>query len=143
MTYEELLTILCNIESVINNSILTYVSNDSEDLSHLTPAMFLHDKEFGTPDLDALDRDKFLKHQQYCKELRDQLRNRFHKKYLGQLIQKTTKDDCTIKVGDVVTIGSENQRRQNWPIATVEELCFCRDGHVSTVKIKMANGHLI
>lgn len=55
--------------------------------------------------------------------------------YLGQLIQKATKDDCTIKVGDVVMIGSKNQKRQNWPIAKVEQLFPRKDGRVRTITV--------
>lgn len=58
VAYKELLTILCDIESVImiNNCPLTYVSNNSEDLSPLTPSIFFPDnKQLSTPDLDDLD----------------------------------------------------------------------------------------
>ncbi|GBN51557.1 hypothetical protein AVEN_245781-1, partial [Araneus ventricosus] len=75
VNYEELLTILCDVESVINCRPLTCISNDSEDLLPLTPSMFLQDiKESGVADLDLLDRSKLLKRQCFLQELREQFR---------------------------------------------------------------------
>ncbi|GFV07588.1 putative RNA-directed DNA polymerase from transposon X-element [Trichonephila clavipes] len=41
LTYEELLTVLCDCESIVNSRPLTYVSEDSDDLIPLIPAMFM------------------------------------------------------------------------------------------------------
>ncbi|XP_035232353.1 uncharacterized protein LOC118204140, partial [Stegodyphus dumicola] len=144
VNYEELLTVICDVEAVINCRPLTYVSNDSEDLLPLTPSMFLQDiKVSGTADLDALDRNKLLARQRFCQELREQFRSRFRKEYLGQLVQKHGQTDCELKVGDIVLIGCENLKRVNWPIARVQELCTSRDGRVRVVKVKTRNGILI
>ena len=43
VNYEELCTILCNAEAVLNNCPLTYVSDDISDLAPLTPSMFFQD----------------------------------------------------------------------------------------------------
>ncbi|XP_035228310.1 uncharacterized protein LOC118200446 [Stegodyphus dumicola] len=141
VNYEELLTVICDLEAVINCRPLTYVSNDSKDLLQLTPSMFLQDiKVSGTADLDALDRNKLLARQRFCLELREQFRS---KEYLGQLVQKHGQTDCELKVGDIVLIGCENLKRVNWPIARVQELCTSRDGRVRVVKVKTRNGILI
>ncbi|GFU39507.1 integrase catalytic domain-containing protein [Trichonephila clavipes] len=41
LTHEELLTVLCDCDSIVNSRPLTYVSQDSDDLIPWTPAMFL------------------------------------------------------------------------------------------------------
>ncbi|GBM00954.1 hypothetical protein AVEN_6294-1, partial [Araneus ventricosus] len=144
VNYEELLTILCDIESVVNCRPLTYISNDSEDLLPLTPSMFLQDiKESGVADLDLLDRSKLLKRQRFLQELREQFRCRFRKEYLAQLVQRHGQKDCELKVGDIVLVGSDNLKRINWPIARVEELCTGRDGRARVVKIKTRTGILV
>ncbi|GBN32734.1 hypothetical protein AVEN_178946-1 [Araneus ventricosus] len=144
VNYEELLTILCDVESVINCRPLTYISNDSEDLLPLTPSMFLQDiKESGVADLDLLDRSKLLKRQRFLQELREQFRCRFRKEYLAQLVQRHGQKDCELKVGDIVLVGSDNLKRINWPIARVEELCTGRDGRARVVKIKTRTGILV
>ncbi|GFS52655.1 integrase catalytic domain-containing protein [Trichonephila clavipes] len=43
LNHEELHTVLCDCESLINSRPLTYVTDDVEDLEPLTPAMFLQD----------------------------------------------------------------------------------------------------
>jgi hypothetical protein len=56
LTYDEVETILCNCEAVINSRPLTYVSEDAADLAPLAPNMFLRDlRELGLPDCDAVD----------------------------------------------------------------------------------------
>ncbi|XP_035218848.1 uncharacterized protein LOC118192066 [Stegodyphus dumicola] len=143
VTYEELLTVLCDAEATVNNRPLTYISNDADELRPLTPSNFLQDvKEIGTADLDHLDRNKLVKRERYCQELREQFRRRFRKEYLGQLVQKATSDKI-FKVGEVVLVGSENQKRLNWPLAVIEELYPGRDGHVRVVKVKTPLGHLV
>ncbi|XP_035228353.1 uncharacterized protein LOC118200503 [Stegodyphus dumicola] len=144
VTYEELLTVLCDAEATVNNRPLTYISNDADELRPLTPSNFLQDvKEIGTADLDHLDRNKLVKRERYCQELREQFRRRFRKEYLGQLVQKAGTSDKIFKVGEVVLVGSENQKRLNWPLAVIEELYPGRDGHVRVVKVKTPLGHLV
>ncbi|GFS77503.1 integrase catalytic domain-containing protein [Trichonephila clavipes] len=41
LMYEEILTVLCDCESIVNSHPLTYVSEDSDVLVPLTPAMFM------------------------------------------------------------------------------------------------------
>ncbi|GFX27146.1 putative RNA-directed DNA polymerase from transposon X-element [Trichonephila clavipes] len=53
VTYEELLTVLCDCESIVNSRPLTYVFEDSDDLIPLTPAMFM----MSNASLDVTDLD--------------------------------------------------------------------------------------
>ena len=56
LTYEELVSVMCDCESVINSRPLTYVSEDATDLAPIIPNMFLLDlKGSGLPDCDAVD----------------------------------------------------------------------------------------
>ncbi|XP_071040007.1 uncharacterized protein [Parasteatoda tepidariorum] len=56
LTYEEMSTILCDVEAIINGRPLTYISDDSKDLLPITPSMFMQDiRVIGVPDLDHLD----------------------------------------------------------------------------------------
>ena len=50
------MTVLCDCEAVINSRPLTYMSEDAEDLTPLTPAMFLQSiQQSGVIDLDAVE----------------------------------------------------------------------------------------
>ncbi|GFX39110.1 integrase catalytic domain-containing protein [Trichonephila clavipes] len=62
LTYEELLTVLCDCEAVVNSRPLTYVSEDPNDLIPLTPSLFLNGKSsYDTVDLDLSEFSKFQK----------------------------------------------------------------------------------
>ncbi|GFW65019.1 integrase catalytic domain-containing protein [Trichonephila clavipes] len=62
LNHEEVYTVLCDCESLINSRPLTYVTDDVEDLEPLTQAMFLQDiREVGVPELDQIDENKLNK----------------------------------------------------------------------------------
>lgn len=66
--YEEMMTVLCDIESIVNDRPLTYLSEDSDDLRHLTAASFLKDiRQSGVPDLDNIDA-KYIKRRSYVRQ---------------------------------------------------------------------------
>ncbi|GFU51276.1 integrase catalytic domain-containing protein [Trichonephila clavipes] len=83
---EEMYTVLCDCESLINSRSLTYVTDDVEDLEPLTTAMFLQDiREVGVPELDQIDENKLNKRLVYRNRIQNDLRKRFRVEYLGQL----------------------------------------------------------
>lgn len=54
--YENMITILCDCEAIVNSRPLTYMSTDSTDLVPLTPNMFLRDlAESQVVDFDAIE----------------------------------------------------------------------------------------
>ncbi|KAJ8910001.1 hypothetical protein NQ315_003529 [Exocentrus adspersus] len=80
LNYEDLSTILCDCDYVINSRPLTYVSNDPNDLVPITPSMFLQDQiEIGVPDYDNVDQASISKKLRHKQKLRDHLRRRFRK----------------------------------------------------------------
>lgn len=94
LTYEELVTVLCDCEGVINSRPLTYVSDDASELVPLTPAHFIQ----GIPctdvlDLDLVDSRHPVKRFRYLQEVRDSLRRRFRDEYLSELVT-TSRSHC-------------------------------------------------
>ncbi|GFW07908.1 uncharacterized protein TNCV_3920411 [Trichonephila clavipes] len=88
--YEELNTVLCECEHVINSRPLTYISEDVNDLSPLTPAVFLQEIETSdVTDIDCLDHQEINKRIRHFQTIREQLRKRFRIEYLGQLREQT------------------------------------------------------
>jgi Arginine methyltransferase-interacting protein, contains RING Zn-finger len=141
--YEEMSTLLCECESVINSRPLTYMSDNAEDLAVLTPAMFLHElQETGVPEYE-MDASDLRAHYKLRRELKKQLRERFRSEYLGQLkLTAKKKREHIIKVGDVVLIGDDNVKRLDWPMGRVINLCPGADGHVRVVKLRTSSGVL-
>jgi hypothetical protein len=144
LKYEELVTILCDVEAVINSRPLTYLSEDPGDLSPLTPAMFIQDiQTVGVPDLDHLDEVNISKRFRYQQNLRDTLRRRFRDEYLSLLVRQPKKGGTReVKVGEVVLIGSDHKKKLNWPLGVVTSLLPGIDNHVRVVKLKTAMGEL-
>ncbi|GIY34110.1 integrase catalytic domain-containing protein [Caerostris extrusa] len=88
-----------------------------DELIPLTPPLFLQDiKQVGVPDLDSVDSNKLNVPVHYCNTLRRELRSRYRKEYLGQLVQKAKATCQELKVGDIVLIELENKKRVMWPM---------------------------
>ncbi|KAJ8873435.1 hypothetical protein PR048_024252 [Dryococelus australis] len=70
LSYEEVLSVLCDVAAAINPRPLTYVSDDPEDLIPLTPAMFIQDLQMvGVGDLDSLDLFNLFNRYRYLERL--------------------------------------------------------------------------
>ncbi|XP_054724179.1 uncharacterized protein LOC129234240 [Uloborus diversus] len=146
VTYEEMLTVLCEAESVINERPLTYISDDPNEMTPVTPAHFIQDiRGSETHDLDILDSQHLLKRVRYVQSLRDNFRKRFQKEYLGELVRnpKSRSKQQEISVGEIVLIGCEDTKRLNWPLGRVVELYPGRDGIQRIAKLRVANGYLV
>ncbi|UYV65068.1 hypothetical protein LAZ67_3003034, partial [Cordylochernes scorpioides] len=144
--YEELSTVMCDVESLMNTRPLTYLTEESEDLAPLTPSLFLHEvREVGVPDLDLIDNQTLSRKYQYIKRVREDLRERFRIEYFGFLRQETRRLKTTIplKVGDMVLIGQESLKRLHWPLARIIQLYPGKDGLVRVTKVKTSSGDKI
>ncbi|GFW22637.1 integrase catalytic domain-containing protein [Trichonephila clavipes] len=107
LDYEELITVLCDCERVINSRPLTYMSEDLDDVSPLTPEIFLREiPEFGVPDIDTVDREKLSKRAKYLQKMLQQLRSKFRIEYPGQLRQQSVKNykDKSLSKGEILLL---------------------------------------
>ncbi|CAB0005219.1 unnamed protein product [Nesidiocoris tenuis] len=143
--YEEMLTILCDCEGVINSRPLTYLSQDATDLAPLTPSMFLNDvDEVGTADMDLIESTDLRKRHEYRQKLKQALCQRFRNEYLGQLkLFANRSKRQNLSVGDMVLVGSDNSKRLDWPLGRVTDLIAGTDGHVRVARIRTAHGALV
>ncbi|GFW53297.1 integrase catalytic domain-containing protein [Trichonephila clavipes] len=105
--YEEIFTTLSDTEATINSRSLNCLSEVPNDLTPLTPSMFIKEtRAVGVPDLDNLDKLNISKRFQYQQALRDNLRNRFRDEYLSMLIQRPNRSEARhVKLGDIVIVG--------------------------------------
>lgn len=143
LSYENLNTVLCGTEAIINRRSLTYISEDPDDLKPLSPALFLQDnREYGTPDCDMLCRVKLEKKLKHRQKIIEDLRKRFRTEYLGQLLLKDTKrkEKQEVKIGDIVLIGDDTHKRMNWPLARVIDVILGRDGIARVFILKTKDG---
>ncbi|UYV76289.1 hypothetical protein LAZ67_13003275 [Cordylochernes scorpioides] len=145
LKYVQLQTALCEIESIINNRPLTYVSEDDNDLKPLTPNEFLQNgPESSFPEFENLKPEMLHTRYRELGQLKRELKQRFLKEYLGALIQKSENiDRRQLKVGDVVLIGQENLKRMFWPKGRIVNLIPGKDGIVRVAHVKTSTGILI
>ncbi|GFU42579.1 integrase catalytic domain-containing protein [Trichonephila clavipes] len=124
--YEELNTVLCECEHVINSRPLTYIPEDVNDLSPLTPAMFLQEIETSdVTDIDCLDHQEINKRIRHVQTTREQLRKRFRIEYLGQLREQT------------------QHHRKLRPLTSNSTDSPGKDGHVRVARVKTETGELV
>uniref|UniRef100_A0A5S6QMY1 DUF5641 domain-containing protein n=1 Tax=Trichuris muris TaxID=70415 RepID=A0A5S6QMY1_TRIMR len=73
------------------------------------------------------------------------LRRRFRSEYLGQLLQRPNRgrNPQEIAIGDVVLVGSDNQKRLFWPLARVERLLPGKDGKPRVAVVRTATTQLM
>ncbi|GBN51131.1 hypothetical protein AVEN_88567-1 [Araneus ventricosus] len=145
LQFEELCTVLCDAEGIINSRPLTYLSEDNEDLVALTPAMFLQDvKEIGVPDIHQIDAKRMNKRFFYRQKLCQDLRKRFRIEYLGYLREfSKICNESKIKEGDIVLIGDSNVKRINWPLGRVIKLYLGKDKKARLVEIQTKSGSFL
>ncbi|GFR26193.1 uncharacterized protein TNCT_193891 [Trichonephila clavata] len=86
-----------------------------------------------------------LKRVRYLHTLRSNLRKRFYKEYLGELVRspKVASRRKIISPGEIVIVESKNPNRMNWPLAQVIELFPGKDGVERVAKLRLASGEII
>ncbi|GFS54017.1 DUF5641 domain-containing protein [Trichonephila clavipes] len=143
VNYEELLTIVCDCELIINARPVTYIHEDPNELLPLSPAMFIHgNSNCETPDLDQVDRSSLVKRTKYLQKLREDLRQRFRNEYLTLLVHRGTRKNA-LEMGDVELIGHDNVRRIDWTLGVVLEVYPGKDGVPRVARIRTSHGERI
>ncbi|GFX56927.1 integrase catalytic domain-containing protein [Trichonephila clavipes] len=150
---EELNTLLCDAESIINSRPITYLSEDPKDLVALTPAISCpnsshvpsrNSRNWSVPDFDMIDSKKLERRFIYRVKIRKDLRNRFRNEYLGLLKDYSkVRKEASVKDGDIVLIGDNDVKRINWPMAKIIKSFPGKDGRIRVVEVKTPSGNLI
>ena len=148
LRFDELNTLLIEIESVINSRPLTFVYSDSEGISYaLTPAHLLYGRWLVTsPNASHFDvintNESLTRRTRNQKYLLTQFVNRWRKDYLLNLREFRTvklngKSSC-VKVGDIVILKDDSVRRVFWKLAIVVELLKGKDDIARAALINVA-----
>ncbi|UYV69731.1 hypothetical protein LAZ67_7000518 [Cordylochernes scorpioides] len=140
---EELLTLLAQIEACLNSRPLTFVSNDPNDLTALTPGHFLignairHDAESDHSTLNLRSRWNLIQPQ------RDYFWNRWSCEYLHQLQERrkwrTSHPD--VNIGDLVMLKEQDKPLQ-WKLARIVQIFPGEDDHTRVVLLRTPKGLL-
>ena len=156
LSYDELQTIVSEIEGVLNSRPLTYLySNELEE--PLTPSQLVIGKRLlNMPEYTSEEEDfsnetpnDARKREQYLSKVMAHYWRRWKREYLVDLreyqrMQWRTRHRPEISKGDVVTIENEhNRNRLLWKLGKVEELIKGRDNVIRGARVRLANGNFI
>ena len=144
LSYEEMETVLIEVEGVVNSRPLTYLHED-DTLEPLTPFHLLHGRNLSTksnnpsivsPERSSEDLTRRLK---YLQTTIQSYWQRFQHVYLAELREhhmyvskRRTSERNILRVGDVVVIKPESSvtPRNSWRLGRVDSLVVGEDGHV-------------
>ena len=150
ITQNQLETVVVEIEAMLNNRPLTYVSSDLSDPEPLTPSHILYGRRiqsipFHLEDPEDLSDPLFTSSKDLRgsvdkqKRLVQQFWRRWKREYLTSLREfhkASGNNKQVIRRGDVVIVHDDKPRVQ-WKLAVVEELIEGRDGMVRAAHIRM------
>ena len=151
LSYDELATIITEVESVINSRPLTYVLDDSDGVSYpLTPSQLINGRNLSSVPNDAYFEiintyEQLSKRAKYNRRLLSHFTNRWKKEYLVSLLEKyrPRKDSMfnpDVKINDICIIRNEQVKRAFWKLCKVEELITGADGSTRSARVSvMAN----
>ncbi|XP_024869083.1 uncharacterized protein LOC112452877 [Temnothorax curvispinosus] len=91
LTFEEMTTVLCEIEAILNSRPLTQLSNDPNDLTPLTPGHFLVGTPFNSipsPDLTDVSENR-LTRWQLVQQLQQHFWRKWSTEYLSSLQERS------------------------------------------------------
>jgi hypothetical protein len=141
LTFEEVETILVEIEGVLNSRPLCYV--DDSDLSEpITPSHLMYGRNIqkrsrlNKPE-GTIDDVRLATRITHVKKLQDHFWKRFSKEYICGLRERDNArrrkgeiPSNQLKVGDVVMIFQKHVARTSWPLGKVQRLVMSDDGEV-------------
>nr|CAI5833897.1 unnamed protein product [Callosobruchus analis] len=145
MTYEELYTLLSQIEALLNSRPLTPLSMDPNDLSALTPGHFLTmeplNSPFPEPDVSHLHMAR-LNRWQLIQKMHNDFWKRWHAEYLHTLQQRCKWDKSIPETeeGTLVLITNELKPPLQWQLARIIRLHPGHDKVARVATVKTVNG---
>lgn len=148
LTFEQLSTLFCRIEAVMNSRILIPLSADPNDgVNLLTPAHLLLGRPLVSPPEPILNESDVSIGSQWkrIQALAQQFWKRFQREYLHTLIQKNkwTTGCPNLQVGQLVYITDMKTTPLNWPIGIIEKIHPSKDNIVRVCSVRSANGQYI
>ncbi|VEN60332.1 unnamed protein product [Callosobruchus maculatus] len=145
LTFEEFVTVITQIEGILNSRPLCPLTNDSEDLSALTPAHFLIGRQLTTlPEHDLTDiPTNRLRNWQMLQAMTQHYWNRWNKEYLSELQTRMKwKKNCAnmLTIGSLVLVKEDNVPSLDWRLGRIVELFPGKDGITRVCDVKVRGG---
>ncbi|XP_046399958.1 uncharacterized protein LOC124166473 [Ischnura elegans] len=148
LTYEELSTLLVQIEACLNSRPLTYINSELNDFVILTPGHFLIGSSLLAPPEPFMEDDlqkTFGSRWKQMACMRNSFWKTWRKDILHQMQQrnKWLKPIRNLREGDIVILKDELSPPTRWPIGRITKLHPGPDGLVRVATVKTATMELI
>ncbi|XP_014216417.1 uncharacterized protein LOC106645145 [Copidosoma floridanum] len=144
LTYEQITTLVSEIEAILNSRPLCSLSADPNDPLTISAGHILIGRPFTVlPDHDlTLIPDNRLTTWRFITKARQSFWQRWHKEYLSELQkrQKWQGSNGKIEIGSVVILMDPNLPCSRWPLGVVIETFPGNDDVARVVSVKTANG---
>ena len=145
LSFDELSTVLAEVECTINSRPLTYEYNEIEEV--LTPSHLIYGRRIKSlpdeviePD-DAMNQGSCSARFKYLSTKLSHFWNRWRKEYLASLREfhrnKSSTTERVVQVGDVVVVYEEDRKRGKWKMGVVEGLVKGKDGIIRGSEVRV------
>ncbi|XP_052567677.1 uncharacterized protein LOC128093865 [Culex pipiens pallens] len=148
VSYEDMSTLLTQIEMCLNSRPLVPIPSDPSDLEVLTPGHFLVGTNLqAVEELNLADvPDNRLSHWELTQKRFQRIWSRWYPEYLQQLQSRAVKgckNPVTIVPGRVVLIKDDNLPPTQWPLGRITHVHPGKDGVVRVVTLKTATSDAV
>ncbi|XP_055309915.1 uncharacterized protein LOC129573450, partial [Sitodiplosis mosellana] len=143
LTYEELSTVLTQIEAILNSRPISPMTENPDDLEVLTPGHFLIGSAMTAqmePNL-LKNNENRLTRWNICTRMKQLFWEKWYSEYITQLQtrSKWNEPQENLKIGDMVLLKEENTPALRWPLGRVKEVFPGKDGLVRVVAVSAKN----
>ena len=146
LSFDELITVVKEIENIVNNRPLVYVSSDRDPNEEiLTPNKLLYGRNLEVKNTIADVNDEVgdevspTKRGEHLNVILNHWWKRWQQDYLCELREyhrtKRQTSNVVPSVGDIVLIETEKLKRSDWRIGRVTDVIKGRDGKVRTAEV--------
>ena len=143
--FDELVTVLVEIEGLVNSHPLTCVSTDLNDEAPLTPAMMLG--EVFSSEIPANDQSlsvvQLNARFKYVQQVQQHLKQRWHAEYLTSLRHHHQSKSAPVKAGDVVLVADNQKKRHLWRMGRIVEVYPGKDGKCRVARVRVGQSTML
>lgn len=146
LTFEEFLTLLTQIESILNSRPLCPLSTSPNDYDVLTPSHFLIGRSSTSipdPDVSSTLVNRLTRYE-HIQQMRQHFWKRWQLEYLSELQVRTKwlKQTKNLQIGQLVILKDENAPPLRWKMARITEVHPGTDGIVRVVSVTTGTNSL-
>lgn len=148
LIFEEMQTVLSEIEAILNLRPITALSADPNDLAYLSPGHFLVDtalNSFPCTNISDVNENRLTRWQR-VEQVRQHFWQRWSNEYLHSLQKRSkwkTNKGIQLSPNQLVLIKQQNLASLQWPIGRIQSIHPGSDNVARTATIKTAQGTFV